>query len=149
MTTSEACLACGPDSDWQKKICSIDGNAWCCDKRSDHALCQCAGEYSDYVFCPSSLGCGPYLFNFTNTTESIQAQITPNTSIDFCIYEIASDVERVITLKTNEWMTVFDPEYTRQTCLSYDCNITIRVTPGNDYYAMIFYPWLQDFFFEA
>ena len=39
MTSADACMNCGPASEWTKKVCSTDGNAWCCDKRSDHALC--------------------------------------------------------------------------------------------------------------
>ena len=76
MTTIEASMRCGPDSDWQKKVCSIDGNAWCCDKRSNNPLCACSGEISDYLYCPSSPGCGEYIFNFTNTTEVLKANIT-------------------------------------------------------------------------
>lgn len=78
MTSAEACMKCGPDSDWEKKVCSIDNNAWCCDKWSNHPLCECTGEQADYVYCPSSPGCGPSLFNFTNTTESIVANTTLN-----------------------------------------------------------------------
>lgn len=150
MTSADACMNCGPGSDWQKKVCSIDGNAWCCDKRSSHPLCACPGEFADYVYCPSSPSCGPSLFNFTENIEEIVANATidANFTNDLCIYELATDKERVVNIFTNERLTVFDPEYTRQSCLTYDCNITLRLTPGNDYYAMVVYPW-SDFEFKV
>lgn len=115
MTSAEACMNCGPGSEWTKKVCSIDGNAWCCDRKSSHPLCACPGEFADYVYCPSSAACGPSLFNFTDTTEEIVANATidQNFTNDLCIYELATDRERVVNIFTNERLTVYDPEYTR------------------------------------
>jgi len=136
MTNAEDCLRCAPDSNFKKKVCSIDGNAWCCDVSSTHPLCNCQGELMDFVYCPSSTGCGPSLFNFTGESpdESIAANIT-SPELALCVFEIASDENRFIQLRSNSYMTVLDPQQTRQTCMTSNCNVTLRVTPGNDYYA--------------
>lgn len=64
----------------------------------------------DFVYCPSSPGCGSTFFNFTDGRESIKANITNNQEIKLCSYEIGSNVSRIIDLKTNNYMTVLDPE---------------------------------------
>lgn len=113
LTSSEACLSCGPDSNYKKKVCSADGNAWCCEIGSNHPLCRCDGIATDFVYCPSSLGCGPTFFNFTDGQETITANLTNKAEIKLCSYEIGSNVTRVINLKTNNYMTVLDPEQSR------------------------------------
>ena len=133
LESAESCLDCFGNL----KVCSSDGLAWCCEPGDEHPNCACQGGVQDLVNCPSSSSCSNSTFVFTKSNQKATLETTIQENADLCVFEISSEIETFLQFSSSEsFLTIVDPGMRRSSCQSFPCQITEKVVPGNEHFAI-------------